>query len=124
MWEPVRRFCGPVTSAPVTDSSTFGQESLVMTLKRETITAGQHRVTESQGAAGRQLVWITALLLMAHVVLGHCSWERGARGMGTGGGGGAPGLPTLVGTEVTLGAAAIRPHERLLTLVFPLFATS
>ena len=54
----------------------------------------------------------------------HCSWERGARGMGTGGGGGAPGLPTLVGTEVTLGAAAIRPHERLLTLVFPLFATS
>ena len=54
----------------------------------------------------------------------HCSWERGARGMGTGGGGGAPGLPTLVGTEVTLGAAAIWPHERLLTLVFPLFATS
>lgn len=54
----------------------------------------------------------------------HCSWERGARGMGTGGGRGAPGLSILVGTEVILGAPVIRPHERLLSLVFPLFATS
>lgn len=70
VWEPVGRFRGPVTSAPVTDNSTFGQESLGMTSKRETIIGGQYRVTESQGSAGRQLVQITALLLMAHVALG------------------------------------------------------